>query len=153
MTVNNANTSMTADGPLSQQPDTETLGEGEFFLTDKESGTRKFYRIGKFDKITKKSTPPMPEKKKKKKKANGPKKPQTAYFLFMNKMRPTIQAELEKTGIKGKELVTSIAKMAGQQWKALPEDQKKEFNDLHTLNKQKYDEEIKTMQTDEGIKE
>lgn len=152
--TNTDNTSMSSDAspPATAAPpvlpETESLGEGEFFLTT-ETGTRKFYRLAQFDRA-KKNGPGKKSSlqskgivKKKKKDPNAPKKAQSAYFLFMNKNRPMFQAELEKTGLKGKELNTSVAKMAGEKWKTLTENDKKEFNDLHLQEKQKYDEEMK----------
>ena len=155
MAVTNAdNTSMNSDTSSSPPPaappvlsETESLGEGEFFKTTG-SGTRKFYRIVQFDRANKKSSLQSKGivKKKKKKDLNAPKKALSAYFLFMNKNRPMFKAELEKSGLKGKELNTSVAKMAGEKWKTLTEDDKKEFNDMHAQEKQKYDEEMKNYQ-------
>ena len=133
-------------------PETESLGEGEFFMTT-ESGAHKFYRLSQFDKTNKNGPGKKSSlqskgivKKKKKKDPNAPKRAQSSYFLFMNKNRPVLQAELEKTGLKGKELNTSVAKMAGERWNALSEEDKQEFNDLHLQQKQKYEEEMKHYQ-------
>lgn len=145
------NTSMNTEAPaLAPLATTEKLGEGEFFI-DMEDGTRKFFRMSQFDgtdrkKRGKKSSLQSKGIVKKKKDPNAPKKAQTAYFLFMNKKREGLKAKLEADGLKGKELNTTIAKVSGEQWKTLPEDDKKEYNDLYLQDKQRYDEEMKTYQ-------
>ena len=146
------NTSMNTEAPVPVPlATTEKLGEGEFFM-DREDGTRKFFRMAQFDgndrknRGKKSSLQSKGIVKKKKKDPNAPKKAQTAYFLFMNKKREALKAKLEADGLKGKELNTTIAKVAGEQWKTLPEDDKKEYNDLYLQDKQRYDEEMKTYQ-------
>ena len=155
---NNAdNTSKTSDisdtssPPPPALPETEALGEGEFFTTT-ECGIRKFYRLTQFDR-TNKNGPGKKSSlqskgivKKKKKDANAPKRALSSYFLFMKKNRAVIQAELEKNGLKGKELNTSVVKMSAERWKVLSEEEKKEFNDLHLQHKQRYIEEMKSYQ-------
>ena len=147
------NTSMNTEAPApAPLATTEKLGEGEFFI-DMEDGTRKFFRMEQIDGAERKNRGKNSSlrskgivKKKKKKDPNAPKKAQTAYLLFLNKKRESLRANLEADGLKGKELITTITKVASEQWKTLPEGDKKEYNDLYLQDKQRYDEEMKTYQ-------
>jgi len=56
---------------------------------------------------------------KKPKDVNAPKKPPTAYFLF------TAQIRAQVTAANPEMKITQIAKVMGQKWKGLPEDEKK----------------------------
>jgi len=56
---------------------------------------------------------------KKPKDVNAPKKPPTAYFLF------TAQIRAEVTAANPEMKITQLAKVMGQKWKGLPEDEKK----------------------------
>jgi len=78
-------------------------------------------------------------KKKKKTKLPGqPKKPMTAYFLWLNEEgREAIKEENPGAS------VTEIAKAGGVKWKTLDEDTKKKYEDMNKELKAKYDEEYK----------
>lgn len=60
---------------------------------------------------------------KKPKDVNAPKKPPTAYFLFTNKVRAAVTAANPDMKI------TEIAKVLGQKWKEISEEEKKEYQD------------------------
>ena len=61
-------------------------------------------------------------------------------------MRPVLKAELEKAGPLGKDSNTSIVMTASERWKAMSDDDKKEYNDLHLKEKELYDEKMKNYQ-------
>ena len=63
--------------------------------------------------------------------------------MFMNKKRQEIKEKLEKDGLTGKDLNTSISKVAASQWREASEEEKKEYNDLYLKDKIRYEEEMK----------
>ena len=67
-----------------------------------------------------------------------PKKPMTAYFLWLNE-EGREEIKKEKPGLA----VTEVAKAAGEKWKEIDEDTKKKYEDKHKEMKEKYDEEYK----------
>mmetsp|Transcript_71771 Transcript_71771/g.198125 ORF Transcript_71771/g.198125 Transcript_71771/m.198125 type:complete len:328 (-) Transcript_71771:87-1070(-) len=71
-----------------------------------------------------------------------PKKPITAYWLFTNKVREEITAEI-KTKNGGKANFGEIAKATSARWAALAEADKKEFEDKVEEDKKRYAEEFK----------
>ena len=75
-------------------------------------------------------------KSKKKTKLPGmPKKPMTAYFLWLNEEgREEIKRENPGMG------VTDVAKAAGEKWKEIDEETKKKYDEKHKEMKEKYDE-------------
>lgn len=76
--------------------------------------------------------------KKKTKLPGQPKKPMTAYFLWMNEEgREAIKKEHPEYGI------TDIAKAAGEKWKTLDEDVKRKYEDKNKEMKEKYEEDYK----------
>ena len=78
-------------------------------------------------------------KPKKKTKLPGmPKKPMTAYFLWLNEEgREGIKRENPGIG------VTDVAKAAGEKWKEIDEETKRKYDEKHKELKEKYDEEYK----------
>merc|ERR1712012_167619 len=67
-----------------------------------------------------------------------PKKPMTAYFMWMNEEgREETKKENPDMGI------TEVAKACGEKWKNIDEDVKKKYEDRHKEMKEKYDEEYK----------
>merc|ERR1719499_105600 len=60
---------------------------------------------------------------KKPKDVNAPKKPPTAYFIFTAKIRA------ETTAANPEMKITQIAKVMGQKWKEISEEEKKEYQD------------------------
>jgi len=69
---------------------------------------------------------------KKPKDVNAPKKPPTAYFLFTANIRAEVTAA--NPDLK----ITQLAKVMGQKWKGLPEDEKKPFQDEAARLKQEH---------------
>ena len=67
-----------------------------------------------------------------------PKKPMTAYFLWLNE-EGREQIKKEKPGLA----VTEVAKAAGEKWKEIEWETKKKYEDKHKEMKEKYDEEYK----------
>jgi len=67
---------------------------------------------------------------------NAPKKPQSAYFLFANDRRPRLrEAHPDKK-------ITDVAKMLGEEWKKMPEAEKKPWDEMAKKKKAQYDKEI-----------
>merc|ERR1712012_444564 len=67
-----------------------------------------------------------------------PKKPMTAYFMWMNEEgREETKKENPDMGI------TEVAKACGEKWKNIDEDVKRKYEDRHKEMKEKYDEENK----------
>jgi len=80
------------------------------------------------------------KKKKKEKKAkdpNAPKKPQTAFFVYLREQRQVVKDK--NPTMKPKELVSEL----GRLWKEMSDEDKKEFKDKAELEKTKYKEEVK----------
>jgi len=89
----------------------------------------------------KKSSAPSERSSKPKKKSKlpgQPKKPMTAYFLWMNEEgREEIKKKHPDWGI------TEVSKAAGEKWRSLDEDIKNKYEEKHKDLKEKYDEEYK----------
>ncbi|CAJ0637710.1 2832_t:CDS:10, partial [Entrophospora sp. SA101] len=75
---------------------------------------------------------------------NAPKRPNTAYILFSNEIRP--ETKLANPKANQKEIVTLI----GQKWKALSREQKKVYEDRYFADKEKYDEELRAYRATHG---
>lgn len=98
---------------------------------------------GGYDVITdikKSSNTPVKKKRGKGKQPKGPKCVFTAYMYFCQ----SIRSEYPEVGF------AEIAKMCGQKWKNLDEDEKQPFIDLHTNDKKRYNEEKMMMQQEFG---
>lgn len=78
------------------------------------------------------------------------KRPVSAYFLYMSHVRPQLLAELdaaaqEESAATGKEVKSQskslgvVGKMAGERWKALPDEQKEEWITKSSALKAAYD--------------
>merc|ERR1712241_513979 len=110
--------------------------EGEKEKRRKEKAERKAEKAKR-----KKSSAPREKstKPKKKTKLPGmPKKPMTAYFLWLNEEgREEIKRENPGLG------VTDVAKAAGEKWKEISEETKRKYEDKHKEMKEKYDGEYK----------
>lgn len=77
------------------------------------------------DKKKTKSTEPKPKKTKKEKKAkdpNAPKRPPTAFFLFMDEFRKT-----HKEANPECKSVATVAKEGGEKWKSMTDEEKKVY--------------------------
>jgi len=77
------------------------------------------------------------KKKKKKKKArdpNLPKRPKTAFFFFMDVMRPKVTKEFPNLK------VAERAKYLGRKWQELTDEEKKPYLEANAAAKEKYKE-------------
>jgi hypothetical protein len=103
------------------------------------------------------------DKKKRKKNPNLPKRPNSAYILYSNKIRAEVKAEIEKEfysekgtdeekkeekSKKSKMVFGEITKAIGKKWKALPEDKRKPFQDEAMKLKEEYEKKC----SENGIK-
>lgn len=75
--------------------------------------------------------------KKAKKDPNAPKRPQSAYFLWLNANREALKKA--NPGAK----VTDIARLGGAKWKTVNAKEKKKYEDLNAKDKVRYEKEMK----------
>merc|ERR1712157_164761 len=105
-------------------------------------------------KVSKKAVPKKaaPKAKKAKAPADKPKRPLSAYFLWLGENRAKLIEELETKDIG------VIGKAAGEKWKELDEDDKKEYQEKNEKDKERYEKEMKAWlkknpdQTPEALK-
>ncbi|XP_028824162.1 FACT complex subunit SSRP1a isoform X2 [Denticeps clupeoides] len=101
-------------------------------------------------KAAKKSTAPKekkekkPRKEKKAKDAGAPKRPMSAYMLWLNSSREKIKAE--NPGIS----VTEISKKAGEMWKKIGKDKKEEWEKKAEEAKKQYERALKAYRESGG---
>jgi len=69
-----------------------------------------------------------------------PKKSVSSFWLFSGSVRAEISQELKEKC--GKSPLGEIAKVTGERWKTLPDEQRKIFEDIAAENKQRYDVEM-----------
>jgi len=74
---------------------------------------------------------------KKAKDPNMPKRNKSAYFFFCDEKRPEMKAKYPDYK------VTELAKKLGEAWKALDEDDKKEYNESAKKDKERYEKQKK----------
>uniref|UniRef100_A0A669EUH4 FACT complex subunit SSRP1 n=1 Tax=Oreochromis niloticus TaxID=8128 RepID=A0A669EUH4_ORENI len=84
-------------------------------------------------KVVKEKKERKPRKEKKQKDAGGPKRPMSAYMLWLNSSRERIKSE--NPGIS----VTEISKKAGEMWRQLSKDEKQEWEAKAGEAKKQYD--------------
>nr|XP_057919872.1 FACT complex subunit SSRP1a [Doryrhamphus excisus]XP_057919873.1 FACT complex subunit SSRP1a [Doryrhamphus excisus] len=84
-------------------------------------------------KVVKERKERKPRKEKKQKDTGGPKRPMTAYMLWLNSSRERIKSE--NPGIS----VTEISKKAGEMWRQLGKDEKEEWETKAGEAKRQYD--------------
>eukprot|EP00887_Chlorella_sp_A99_P002324 scaffold10.g2324.t1 len=70
-----------------------------------------------------------------KKDPNAPKRPQSAYFIFMNENREKIKKENPEATFG------QIGKIAGEQWKALSDKEKEPYTKKAEKDKERYEKE------------
>lgn len=85
-----------------------------------------------------KSSSQSKKSSKKAKDPNAPKKPQTAFFLWLNENRESIKKENPDAGLG------QIGKIAGEKWREISDEDKQEYNDKYKIEKEKYDEAMKS---------
>ncbi|KAL0547011.1 hypothetical protein IC582_016932 [Cucumis melo] len=74
------------------------------------------------------------KKKKKEKDPLKPKQPMSAFFLFSNERRASLVAENKN--------IVELAKIAGEEWKNMTEEQKGPYEEMAKKNKEKYMQEM-----------
>lgn len=78
---------------------------------------------------------------------NRPKRPQSAYFIFMGDYRE----KCKRTGESDTSNVTEFTKLASAKWKALNEEDKKPWEERAALDKQRYEREMSTYEPPPGM--
>ena len=101
----------------------------------------------------KNDTSSLPKKKGRKTKAskdpNKPKRPQSAYFLWLGDNRSRIKEELVKKEESAK--ATDVTKEAGRQWKLVSVEEKCPFVEQSESEKQRYKEEMQTYEPQDPV--
>ncbi|XP_078482951.1 FACT complex subunit SSRP1 [Ciona intestinalis] len=82
--------------------------------------------------------------KRKKKDPNAPKRPQSAYFLWLNDNRGRFKAE--NKGIS----ITELSKLAGKEWKKIDPAEKQKFERMYQKSKVKFDAAMKEYKSQGG---
>ncbi|XP_019194737.1 PREDICTED: high mobility group B protein 7-like [Ipomoea nil] len=85
------------------------------------------------------STEPKAKKEKKAKDPNAPKRPPTAFFVFMEEFRKTFKEE--NPDIKS---VATVAKEGGEKWKSLTDEEKKLYIDRAAERKAEYEKALES---------
>merc|ERR1719334_2785766 len=117
--------------------------EGEKSKRRKEKAEKKASKAAR-----KKSSAPSERKSKPKKKTKlpgQPKKPMSAYFLWLNEEGREL-IKKENPGVS----VTEVAKIAGTKWGSIEEDTKKKYEEMNKELKEKYEEDYKEWLKDGG---
>ncbi|KAG2316746.1 hypothetical protein Bca4012_067588 [Brassica carinata] len=83
------------------------------------------------------------EKNKKSSTVNKPKRPLTAFFIFMNDFRKTFKEENPSSNVK------DVAKQGGEKWKSLTEEEKKVYLDKAAELKAEYNKSLESNEADE----
>lgn len=91
---------------------------------------------GEYKHTTTQPNTARPTQKRRKKDPNEPKKPPTAFFLFMKSNRESIRNDNPEAK------VTDIAKIAGEIWRNMDRDQRGEYTIWHDKLKSLYDNQI-----------
>lgn len=78
-------------------------------------------------------------KVKEKKDSGAPKKPQTAYFIFMNKRRPEVKNDNNTLSFN------NLTKKLTEMWKELSDGERKIYEDLAAEDKDRYLTEMKVL--------
>ncbi|XP_077464989.1 FACT complex subunit SSRP1a [Stigmatopora argus] len=99
---------------------------------DSEDDSSKKKKVAK-PKVVKEKKERKPRKEKKQKDKGGPKRPMSAYMLWLNSSREKIKSE--NPGIS----VTEISKKAGEMWRQLGKDDKEEWDSKAGEAKREYD--------------
>uniref|UniRef100_A0A8C5BYQ4 FACT complex subunit SSRP1 n=1 Tax=Gadus morhua TaxID=8049 RepID=A0A8C5BYQ4_GADMO len=128
-----ANDSEESDGESGERPITEGLkGEAGYDSNASESDSsegeggsdqeEKSKKKAKKPKVVKEKKERKPRREKKQKDVGGPKRPMSAYMLWLNASRERIKGE--NPGIS----VTEISKKAGEMWRGLGKEDKEEWD-------------------------
>lgn len=98
-----------------------------------DEGAKKKKEKKKEKKVVKEKKERKPRKEKKQKDSGGPKRPMSAYMLWLNSSRERIKSE--NPGIS----ITEISKKAGEMWRQLGKDEKEEWEAKAGEAKRQYD--------------
>ncbi|XP_055801988.1 high mobility group B protein 7-like [Solanum dulcamara] len=86
-----------------------------------------------------KSTEPKAKREKKPKNPNAPKRPPTAFFVFMDDFRQTFKAANPDC-----KSVSTVAKEGGEKWKSMTDEEKKPYQDKAAELKAAYEKALKS---------
>ncbi|KAJ4877493.1 High mobility group B protein 7 [Raphanus sativus] len=78
---------------------------------------------------------------------NKPKRPLTAFFIFMSDFRKTFKEENPSSSVK------DVAKQGGEKWKSLTEEEKKVYLDKAAELKAEYNKSLESNDADEELSE
>ncbi|XP_060184975.1 high mobility group B protein 7-like isoform X1 [Lycium barbarum] len=93
-----------------------------------------------------KTTEPKAKREKKLKNPNAPKRPPTAFFVFMDDFRQTFKAANPDC-----KSVSTVAKEGGEKWKSMTDEEKKPYQDKAAELKAAYEKALKSnTDTDEN---
>merc|ERR1719229_45542 len=104
-------------------------------MKDKERYAEEVKTLGKRERQSRK--PKEGDAKRAKKDKDAPKKPMTAYFIWLSENR---QALADKFGLHGK--VAQLTKKAAQEWKTMDESAKVPYNNKAVAARQKYQDDL-----------
>uniref|UniRef100_A0A1J3IUU8 High mobility group B protein 7 n=1 Tax=Noccaea caerulescens TaxID=107243 RepID=A0A1J3IUU8_NOCCA len=79
--------------------------------------------------------------------SNKPKRPLTAFFIFMNDFRKTFRAENLGSNVK------DVAKQGGEKWKSMTEEEKKVYSDKAAELKAEYNKSLESNDDNEEEKQ
>lgn len=102
-------------------------GDKERYEREKEAFLRTHVSIYRDDDV---------KSKRKRKDPNAPKRPRSAYILFVNDYRPKVVEETREEGIKQTEIMSRVAKL----WKSCDEAEKEKYVQLAQEEKDRYQE-------------
>lgn len=82
-------------------------------------------------------------KGKKPRDSSKPKRPMSAYFFFLEWFRNDLKQK-KKDGEDAPTKIGDVAKLAGEKWKTMSNDDKKPFVALHEKARKSYDEQVRS---------
>jgi len=84
------------------------------------------------------------KRKKRTKDPNAPKRPQTAFFLFMNDRRAALKQERPDIGFG------DVAKILSEEWKKASKTVKDKYEAIHNKDKERYERELAAYNANQG---
>ncbi|KAG7281834.1 hypothetical protein CRUP_030344, partial [Coryphaenoides rupestris] len=132
------------DDDIAEEYDSNASASDSSEGGDDSEHEEKSKKKAKKPKVVKEKKERKPRKEKKQKDAGGPKRPMSAYMLWLNASRERIKAE--NPGIS----VTEISKKAGEMWRHLGKDDKEEWDGKAAEAKKAYDKAKKEYESGEG---
>jgi len=86
------------------------------------------------------------KRRKRTKDPNAPKRPQTAFFLFMNDRRAALKQERPDIGFG------DVAKILSEEWKKASKAVKDKYESIHNKDKERYERELAAYNANQGSK-